>query len=71
MGDLHIVGSSQLTQNLVEHDLVDGYRLMIMPLVLGGGKRFLPTDGAKRTLHLTDSQVTTTGALLATYELED
>jgi dihydrofolate reductase len=66
--DLHIVGSSRLTQSLIEHDLVDGLRLMIMPLVLGGGKSFLPDDGAKRPLGLVDSQVTTTGAILATYE---
>jgi dihydrofolate reductase len=67
-GDLHVVGSSRLTQTLVEHDLVDGYRLMIMPLVIGGGKRFLPDDGAKRPLRLVESEVTTTGAILATYE---
>jgi dihydrofolate reductase len=47
---------------------VDDFRLMIMPLVIGGGKRFLPDDGAKRPLRLVDSQVTTTGAILATYE---
>lgn len=69
-GDLHIVGSSRLTQTLVEHGLVDGFRLMVMPLVLGGGKRFLPDDGVKRTLRLVDSQVTTTGAILATYEVD-
>ena len=45
-----------------------GFRLMIMPLVLGGGKSFLPDDGAKRPLPLVDSRVTTTGAILATYE---
>jgi dihydrofolate reductase len=67
-GDLHIVGSSRLTQTLIAHDLVDGFRLMIIPLVLGGGKRFLPDDGAKRPLRLVDSQVTTTGAILATYD---
>jgi dihydrofolate reductase len=47
---------------------VDVFRLMIMPLVLGGGKRFLPDDGAARPLRLVDRQVTTTGAILATYE---
>jgi dihydrofolate reductase len=67
-GDLHIVGSSRVTQTLVRHGLVDGFRLMIIPLVLGGGKRFLPDDGAARPLRLIESQVTTTGAILATYE---
>lgn len=66
--DLHIVGSSRLTRSLVEHDLVDGFRLMIIPLVVGGGKRFLPDDGAKRPLQLVDSRVTATGAILATYQ---
>jgi len=68
-GDLHIVGSSRLTQTLVQDDLVDGFRLMIIPLVLGGGKRFLPDDGAKRPMRLVESQATTTGAILATYEM--
>jgi len=67
-GDVHIVGSSRLTQTLVQHGLVDGFRLMIIPLVLGGGKRFLPDDGELRPLRLVDSEVTTTGAILATYE---
>lgn len=66
--DLHLVGSSRLTQALVQHGLVDVFRLMIIPLVLGGGKRFLPDDGAARPLRLVDSQVTTTGAILATYQ---
>jgi dihydrofolate reductase len=70
-GDLHIVGSSRLTQTLVEQGVVDGYRLMIMPLVLGGGKRFLPTDGEMRQLRLVESVTTTTGAILATYETTD
>jgi len=67
-GDLHIVGSSRLTQTMLRHGLVDGFRLMIIRLVLGGGRRFLPNDGAARPLRLIESQVTTTGAILATYE---
>jgi dihydrofolate reductase len=66
-GDLHVIGSTQLVQTLIEHDLVDEFRLMIDPLVLGGGKRLFPDDGALRLLRLVDSQATTTGAILATY----
>jgi hypothetical protein len=40
---------------------------MIDPVVLGGGKRIFRDDGALRPLRLVDSQVTTTGAILATY----
>jgi hypothetical protein len=41
--------------------------VMIDPLVVGGGKRLFPDDGALRPLRLVDSQVTTSGAILATY----
>jgi dihydrofolate reductase len=38
-GDLLVAGSAQLVQTLAEHNLVDEYRLMVYPLVVGGGKR--------------------------------
>jgi dihydrofolate reductase len=66
-GDLLVLGSTQLVQTLVEHDLVDEFRVMVDPLVVGGGKRLFRDDGALRPLRLLDSQVTTTGAILATY----
>src|SRR6266545_7084020 len=65
--DLHVIGSSKLVQTLIEHDLVDEFRLMIDPLMVGGGKRIFPNDGALRPLRLLDSKVTTTGAFLVTY----
>ena len=66
-GDVHVIGSTQLVRTLVEHDLVDEYRLMIDPLVLGGGKRIFDDDGVLRPLRVVASQVTSTGAILATY----
>jgi len=66
-GDLHVIGSAQLVQTLIEHALVDELRLMIDPLVLGGGKRIFSDDGALRPLRVLNSQMTTTGAILATY----
>ena len=66
-GALHVIGSTQLVRTLIEHDLVDEFQLMIDPIVLGGGKRIFPDDGSLRSLRLVDSQVTTTGAILATY----
>jgi dihydrofolate reductase len=65
--DLLVIGSTKLVQTLVAHDLVDEFRVMIDPLVVGGGKRLFPDDGALRPLRLVDSQVTTSGAILATY----
>jgi dihydrofolate reductase len=67
-GDLHVIGSTQLVHTLVEHDLVDEYRLMIDPIVLGGGKRIFDDNGVRRSLRVVASQVTSTGAILATYE---
>jgi dihydrofolate reductase len=66
-GDLHLVGSSELARTLIEADVVDGYRLMIDPLFLGGGKRFFADDGTLRSLQLVERSVTSTGAILATY----
>jgi dihydrofolate reductase len=65
--DLLVIGSSQLVRTLIELDLVDEFRLMIDPVVLGGGKRLFHDDGALRPLRLVDSQVVTTGAIIATY----
>jgi dihydrofolate reductase len=66
-GDLHVIGSTQLVRTLIEHDLVDGFRLMIDPVLLGGGKRLFPDDGVLRSLRLVDSASTTTGAVIATF----
>jgi dihydrofolate reductase len=65
--DLHVIGSTELVHALIDHDLVDEFRLMIDPVVLGGGKRLFVDDGTLRPLRLVDSQVTSTGAILATY----
>jgi dihydrofolate reductase len=65
--DLHVIGSTELVQTLIEHDLVDEFRMMIDPVVLGGGKRIFRDDRALRPLRLVDSLVTTTGAIFATY----
>ena len=66
-GDVHVIGSTELVQSLIEHGLVDEFRLMIDPVTLGGGKRIFRGDGELRPLRLVDSQVTTTGAILAIY----
>jgi dihydrofolate reductase len=70
-GDLLVIGSTVLVQTLLEHDLVDELRLMVDPLVVGGGKRIFRDDGVLRPLRLVDSTVTTTGAILATYAPAD
>jgi dihydrofolate reductase len=69
--DLHVIGSSELVQTLFERDLVDEFRVMVDPVVVGGGKRLFHDDGALRRLRLVDSQVTTTGVIIATYAPAD
>lgn len=66
-GDLHVIGSTELVRSLLEHDLVDELRLMIDPVLLGGGKRIFHDDGLLRSLRLVDAQITSKGAILATY----
>jgi dihydrofolate reductase len=66
-GDLHVIGSPGLVQSLLGLDLVDELRLMIDPVLVGGGKRLFGDDGALRALQLADSQVTSTGAIIVTY----
>jgi dihydrofolate reductase len=70
-GDLHVVGSGELVQTLVRHDLVDAYELMIHPVVIGTGKRLFREEfPTPVNLRLVDSKPTTTGVLLLTYEPE-
>ena len=66
--DLLIYGSGTLVQTLRQHDLIDLYRLMLYPLVLGSGKRLFRDGGDKTALTLTDAKTTGTGVLVLTYE---
>jgi dihydrofolate reductase len=65
--DLLVIGSGDLAQTLIEHDLVDEYNLMIHPVVLGSGARLFRDGKTKRPLRLIDATPTTTGVLIATY----
>ena len=49
-GGLQVWGSASLARQLVENDLVDEYRLMLEPILLGGGKSIFPSDGLARPL---------------------
>ena len=65
--DLYLIGSTELLRVLAGHDLVDEYQLMIDPIILGSGKRAFPDCGTPQSMQLTSSQVTTTGAIIASY----
>ena len=66
-GDLHVIGSTELVQSLLDLGLVDELRLMIDPVVVGGGKRIFRDDGQLRPLRLVESETTPSGAIFATY----
>ncbi len=66
-GDLGIMGSSQLARTLAASGLVDEYRLLIEPVLLGGGKSVFPTDGERRPLELVSTGASPTGVLLCVY----
>jgi dihydrofolate reductase len=62
------MGSSELAQTLIEADLVDEYRLMIHPVVLGAGKRLFRDGGSMLRLRLAEAVTTTSGLATPTYE---
>ena len=66
-GDLLIGGSGQLIDYLSGHDLIDEYRLMVHPIVLGGGEKRLFRHAPRRTLKLVDSVTLPTGVVILTY----
>ena len=66
-GDMQVMGSASLARQLVENDLVDEYRLMIEPVILGGGKRVFPEDGSMRPLELVSASTSGTGVHIAVY----
>lgn len=58
-----------LVQTLIEHDLIDEYRLFVHPLVLGTGKRLFRQVPRPLSLRLADCTPTTTGVLLLSYQV--
>jgi dihydrofolate reductase len=70
-GEIVVMGSGELLQTLMKHDLVDAYLLMIHPLVLGRGRRLFTEGSPFASLRLIDSVTTTTGVMIATYHPAD
>jgi dihydrofolate reductase len=64
---LQVMGSASLARQLAAAGLVDEYRLMIEPVLLGGGKTIFPGDGQARPLELVSVTQAKTGVLICTY----
>jgi dihydrofolate reductase len=65
--NIAVLGSGDLVQTLLEHDLVDEFFLAVYPIVLGSGKRLFRDTDQVRKLRLVDSKPTSTGGVLLTY----
>ena len=66
-GEIRVWGSTVLIGTLAEHDLVDGYRLFVYPLVLGTGKKLFADGFPLTRLTLVETQHLSSGVLVHTY----
>jgi dihydrofolate reductase len=66
--DLVILGSGELIQTLMKHNLIDTYILFIHPLILGSGRRMFPEGSAASTFKLVDVKPSSIGVVIATYQ---
>jgi dihydrofolate reductase len=66
-GDIVISGSGALVRSLLQYDLLDELKLMIHPVVVGGGKRLFEDFGEQKALELVESKTFETGVLYLTY----
>ena len=67
-GELQIHGSGVLARTLIDHDLIDEYRLLCFPLHLGTGKRLFQDGVRAGALRLVSSTTTSGGVVIAIYE---
>jgi dihydrofolate reductase len=65
--DILVFGSSALVHTLLQQNLIDEYRLMVFPVILGSGKRVFPDGTDVSDLELVDMRTTSTGVAILTY----
>ena len=66
--DILVAGSGELVRTLMQHDLIDEYRLMVYPVVLGGGKRLFRDGSDKTVLKLIDTKSFASGIVVLSYQ---
>jgi len=65
--DIMVAGSNRLVHTLMQHDLIDEYRLLVYPVVLGSGKRLFG-DVSKATLRPVETKMFSSGVVLLRYQ---
>jgi len=66
--DILVAGSRQLVHTLMQHDLIDVYRLMVYPVVLGKGKRLFTDGSDRRNLQLVEAKPVGGGIITFIYQ---
>ena len=66
--DILIYGSADLMHTLMEHDLIDEYRIWVHPVVLGSGKRLFKDESETKVLRLVDTTTFSSGVVILSYQ---
>jgi dihydrofolate reductase len=66
-GEVQVHGSCELLHTLIEHDLIDEYRLWTFPVVLGSGRRLFDAGTIPAGLELIDGTTSSTGVVINRY----
>ena len=66
--DILVFGSGELVNTLMEHDLIDEYRLMVFPIVVGAGKRLFGDGADTKVLRLVETKAFGSGVVVFTYQ---
>lgn len=67
--ELQVHGSGNLVQTLLKHDLIDEFRVLVFPVVIGSGKRLFADGAIPKQLKLVESTVSDSGVMMGIYHL--
>ncbi|BFH62483.1 dihydrofolate reductase family protein [Paenibacillus azoreducens] len=66
--DILVAGSCQLVNTLMQHDLIDEYRIMVFPIVVGEGKRLFNDHNDRKILQHVETKTFRSGVTVLTYK---
>ncbi|OAB45266.1 dihydrofolate reductase family protein [Paenibacillus glacialis] len=69
--DILVFGSCDLVQTLIANDLIDEYRLMVFPIVIGNGKRLFADKIDEKVFKLVDTKTFSSGVVVLTYQSKE